>query len=115
MSDAPIRWSGDPSGLQGWQRDLYDYIRGVTPSAIAIGNLPASVQSQLAGLEAPPSASQAAVEAVVMMLVITQQLAGRTSGVISQTMVARMASSYLAERMVTAPPQLLDAHDPGAG
>ena len=115
MGDAPIRWSGDPSGLQGWQRDLYEYIRIVTPAGIAIGNLPASVQSHLSGLGAAQPADQAPLEAVVMMLVITQQLAGRTSGVISQTMVSRMASSYLAERMMAAPPQLLDEHDPGAG
>jgi hypothetical protein len=115
MSDEPIRWSGEPEGLEGWQRDLYEYIRSVTPAGIAIGNLPSSVQSQLASLDAPPPRNQAALEALAMMLVVTQQIAGRSSGVIAQAMVHRVLAAFITERMFTAPPRLLDEHDPGAG
>lgn len=115
MTEEPICWAGDPAGLSSWQRDLYEYIEKVGPAGVAIGNLPASVQSQLAAWDAAPPANEAAIEAVVMMMVITQQLGGRTSGVIGQGMVNRLTASFIAERTVTAPPKLLDEHDPGAG
>lgn len=99
MTDEPIRWTGDATRLSGWQRDLFDYMRIVGPASVAIGNFPEPVLAELAAWDSGPPANTRAIEVLVMMLVITQQLAGHTEGVIARAMVtAWRQASWLSTR-----------------